>query len=98
MYAAIFYDSLALAHFRSEDLANAQRRYEEIVKLTYGRLYQGDVYVKSFHMLGLLAEKQGKREIARELLQKFLDLWKDADPSLAEVEDACARLAGLRGS
>jgi hypothetical protein len=33
---------------------------------------------------------------AMEHYEKFLSLWKDADPGIAEVEDARERLAGLK--
>jgi len=33
---------------------------------------------------------------AIEHYEKFLDLWKDADPGIAEVEDAM-RLTGIQG-
>jgi hypothetical protein len=39
-----------------------------------------------------------KSDIAKaiEHYEKFLSLWKDADPGIAEVKDAKNRLAGLQ--
>ncbi len=47
-------------------------------------------------MLGKIHEDQGNRDKAIEHYEKFLDLWKDADPGIREVEDGKKRLAALR--
>ena len=46
-------------------------------------------------MLGKIYEEKGWNGKAIEHYEKFLDLWKDADPGIAEVDDARRRLAGL---
>ncbi len=43
-------------------------------------------------MLGKIFEQKGK---AIEHYEKFLDLWKDSDPNIAEVDEARERPAGL---
>jgi hypothetical protein len=47
--------------------------------------------------LAKLYEQKSWEGKAIERYEKFLDLWKDADPGIAEFEDAKMRLAGLKG-
>jgi len=94
---ASFIDSIASAYYLSGDAENAREEYEKITALTTGRFFFGDIYAKAFYMLGKIYEQQGNKAKAIEHYEKFLDLWKDADPDIAEVEEAKKRLAGLKG-
>ena len=93
---ARFFDALARALYESGDLDKARKEYDKITLLTFGRFFHGDIYAKAYYMLGKIAEQQGDKARAAENYRKFLDLWKDADPGLPEVEDARKRLAGLK--
>ena len=93
---ALFIESLASAYYKKGNLDKAREEYENIIALTFGRLFYGDIYAKSFYMLGKIYEQKGWKGKAIEHYEKFLDLWKDADPGIEEVEDAKKRLAGLK--
>ena len=92
---ALFYDGLARALFESGDVREAAKEYENITRLTYGRLSHGDICAKAFYMLGRIAERRRDRVRALGNYGKFLELWADADPGLPEIEDARTRLAAL---
>ncbi len=92
----MFFESLALAYYKAGDIDKAEEHYKKIISLTTGRIFHGDIYAKSFYMLGKIYEQKGWKGKAREQYEKFLDLWKDADPGIAEVEDAKKKLAGLK--
>ncbi|MGA2587478.1 MAG: tetratricopeptide repeat protein [Candidatus Aminicenantales bacterium] len=92
---APYFDALARALYESGDLDKARKTYEKITLLTLGRINDGDIYAKAYYMLGKIAEQQGDKARARENHNKFLDLWKDADPGLPEVADAKRRLSNL---
>ncbi len=93
---AVFAEPLALAYYNSGDREKAREEYEKILTLTIGKLYFGDIYARSLYWLGKIYEEEGLKDKAIEHYEKFLDLWKDADPGIAEVEDAKMRLARLK--
>lgn len=90
-----FANSLAMAYYASGDLESARDQYEKITAFTSTRLENGDTYAKSFYMLGKICEEQGDTAKAIESYEKFLDLLKNADAGIAELEDARKRLEGL---
>jgi tetratricopeptide (TPR) repeat protein len=92
---AVYYSSLAYAYYLSGDMEKAQEWYEKILALTTGRLYSGDIYAKSHFMLGRINEALGTRAEAVRGYRTFLDLWRDADPGVAEVDQAKRSLAVL---
>jgi tetratricopeptide (TPR) repeat protein len=94
----LYDDSLAFAYYQTGDLEKARREYERIISALFGRMNYPDVFAKTSYMLGRVCEQQGRKVQALENYQKFLDLWKDADPGIPEVEDARKRVAGLKGS
>ncbi len=92
----LFLDILALAYFESGELDKAQENYERITQLTVPRYFFSDIYAKSFYMLGRIFEQKDYKGKAIENYEKFLELWKDADPGIVEVEDAKTRLEALK--
>jgi len=95
-YHPLFIDSLALAYYKAGELARAQEQYEKIQSLTYHRIRDGDIFAKSYFMLGKIAEEKKEKPKAVEYYKTFLNLWKDADPGILEVDDARNRLAALK--
>ncbi len=92
--------SLATAYHLFGDLEKAVEEYAKILKpytvrFGYGLSYE-DLYARTFYMIGKIYEQQGENAQVIEHYEKFLSLWKDADPGLPEVDDARKRLAGLK--
>jgi serine/threonine protein kinase/Tfp pilus assembly protein PilF len=88
-------EALARAYYESGNLERAREEYALITTLRGGRRGSGHIYAKSFYMLGKIAEELGDRREAKKQYTRFLELWKDADPGLPEVEDAKTRLTSL---
>jgi serine/threonine protein kinase/predicted Zn-dependent protease len=91
----MFTEPLAEVYYESGDLDKALRVYEDLSGMVWLNYYTGDIYVKSFYMLGKIWEQKGDTTKAIEHYKKFLSLWKDADPGIAELEDAKKRMTGL---
>jgi tetratricopeptide (TPR) repeat protein len=87
--------ALGAAYRGMGDKNKALDTLQKIVSSPQGRLNNAYVYVTGLYELGKLCQEMGLKDRARENLGKFLDIWKNADPGIPQVEDARKRLAGL---
>jgi serine/threonine protein kinase/Flp pilus assembly protein TadD len=94
----VFADALGRVYRLLENPNQAAVEYERAVSLPEYLLWWADVRVRSYYNLGQVYEQKGLKDRAAASYEKFLDLWKDADPGIPEVEDARKRLAELKGS
>jgi len=92
----LYTHSLGKAYYLAGDLENAAQEFEKAAAITTGKLSYGDVYVRSYFMLGRVYQKMGQTEKAVKNYEKFLEFWKDADPGLSEAQEARARLPKLK--
>jgi serine/threonine protein kinase/Tfp pilus assembly protein PilF len=89
-------DVLARAYLKKGEIDRAIAEYERLI--TFGpkskELFL--IHPKYHYRLAKLYEEKGLKTKALEQYEKFLELWKEADPGIPEVEEAKQKLAALK--
>ena len=88
-----FHDGLARVRKAQGDLPGAIRIYRELLTPDMSSKWTAWLEPRYVLRLARLLHESGDRDGARAEYERFLDLWKDADPGLQEVDEARGYLA-----
>jgi tetratricopeptide (TPR) repeat protein len=88
-------DVLARAYYLNGELDKAISEYERLSTFDPKSNDRRLIHPKYHYRLAKLYEEKGLKEKAIGELEKFLELWKNADKDLPELVDAKSRLANL---
>jgi tetratricopeptide (TPR) repeat protein/predicted Ser/Thr protein kinase len=78
------------------DVGKAVEKYRELIRREPLGYETQESWIRAHYELGKLYEHKGELEETVKYYERFLEIWKDADPDIPEVEDARRRLAGLK--
>jgi tetratricopeptide (TPR) repeat protein len=88
---------IARCLYGEKELADAVAMFEKAInRYDDSRVYNGIHAVTVHYWLALAYEKSGWIGKAIEQYDIFLDIWKDADPGIKEIDDAEERLIQLK--
>jgi len=87
-------DGLARVKAARGDPAAAIEIYRRLLTVDISQKWTAVLEPRYVLQLGRLLERTGDKAGARQQYQRFLDLWKSADPALPELREAKARLKG----
>jgi tetratricopeptide (TPR) repeat protein len=90
-------ESKANYYYATGDPDKAITSYEEIINASNSLGWEAqDYWIRAHFILGKLYEEKGNRELAIKYYNDFINIWKDADPDIPDLNDAKSRLAKLQ--